>query len=694
MCMIRRKRAQDSRRIMIGAVLCLSFGLAPAPVARAADWPTSRGNPNHTGNLDEQPGPSAPKVRWVYKAPENFIASPVPSGKALYASGLGAFNTAAFHALALDPAAADRALWSKTAPFIKLPTVSAPAVVDGLVVFGDGMHQTDGATLYCLRADTGRPVWQYELPGKLVHLEGAPTIDAGRVFIGGGDAGVVCVDPKSMTLDGKPVDLAGVQKLMDERWAALQAQYEKDKAKDGDLAIPPSEEALPKPSPKLLWQQGKGKWHVDAAVDVTGGRVLAASAFIDADKVGKRVLACLKASDGSVTWETPLKLNPWAGPTVAGDLVLVGCSSIRFDKKDIKGASGEVVAINLSDGSIKWRKDIPTGGILGPIAVKDGLAVFTATDGNVRAFDAVTGAEKWTYAGGEPFFAGVAIAGGSVYAADLKGAVHALKLADGRRQWTLDLPADPAIATPGMVFGAPVVHGGELFLATNNLEGDSNDTPSVVVCLSDKAPAAGAGQGGGAIAIDPARRTITVPCRVAPRKLPTLKEIYPLEVVACYPHPQGQKAHETVVVIDARPSDIHKALEQLGLKPGTPARGEGQAASGPEVGLYLALPGIVSDQPRLVPIERLMVDKRTSKPVPSFKWIFTGSVLRQPDPDKPAKAYAADLTGTLISIFPVTDETVFQSNLTMKEEPLLKLETNKNLLPEEGTPLQLVIQVK
>jgi hypothetical protein len=89
-----------------------------------------------------------------------------------------------------------------------------------------------------------------------------------------------------------------------------------------------------------------------------------------------------------------------------------------------------------------------------------------------------------------------------------------------------------------------------------------------------------------------------------------------------------------------------------------------------------------------------MVDKRTSKPVPSFKWIFTGSVLRQPDPDKPAKAYAADLTGTLISIFPVTDETVFQSNLTMKEEPLLKLETNKNLLPEEGTPLQLVIQVK
>ena len=159
-----------------GQPQCFLVGLARTRAllpARAADWPTSRGNPNHTGNLDDQPGPAAPKVRWVYKAPENFIASPVPAGKALYASGLGAFNTAAFHALALDAGAPDRALWSKTAPFIKLPTVSAPAVVDGLVVFGDGMHQTDGATLYCLRADTGRPVWQYELPGKLVHLEGA-----------------------------------------------------------------------------------------------------------------------------------------------------------------------------------------------------------------------------------------------------------------------------------------------------------------------------------------------------------------------------------------------------------------------------------------------------------------------------------------------------------------------------------------
>ena len=309
----------------------------------------------------------------------------------------------------------------------------------------------------------------------------------------------------------------------------------------------------------------------------------------------------------------------------------MGCSSIRFDKKLTKDAAGEVVALNLPDGKVKWRKDVP-GGVLGPVAISDGVAVVTCTDGKVRGYDAATGNDKWSYDGGQPFFAGVAVAGGVVYAADLKGVVHALNLADGAKQWTLDVPADPIVASPGAVFGSPVVHGGEVFLATNNLENEANDTPSVVVCLSDKAPSAGMQRS--TITVDKEKRTITIPAKIALRKLPTLKEIYPLEVVACYPHPLGQKAHETAVVFDAKPSDIHKALEELGLKPGKPARGEGQSATGPEVGIFLVVPG-VDGKPRMMPIEKAMVDKRTSKPVPQLKWVFTGLY---PAPARPGQA--------------------------------------------------------
>jgi hypothetical protein len=92
-----------------------------------------------------------------------------------------------------------------------------------------------------------------------------------------------------------------------------------------------------------------------------------------------------------------------------------------------------------------------------------------------------------------------------------------------------------------------------------------------------------------------------------------------------------------------------------------------------------------------VPLEKTLVDKKTGKTMPTLKWRFTGSAMKQLDPNKPDLSYGADTTLTLIGIFPVTNETVIQSNLTMKDEPIVKMETNKAILPPEGTPVKLVI---
>jgi hypothetical protein len=192
------------------------------------------------------------------------------------------------------------------------------------------------------------------------------------------------------------------------------------------------------------------------------------------------------------------------------------------------------------------------------------------------------------------------------------------------------------------------------------------------------------------VVVDKEKRTVTIDAKIAPRKLEHLKEIYPIEVIACWAHPQGQKAHETVVTIEAKPSEVHKALEGLGLKAGTPVKGDGEA-KGPEVNVYLDVP--TPDGVRRLPIERTLLDPRTNKPMPKVKWRFTGSVLSQPAPDKPEKVYGADLSGTLLAVYPVTDQTVLQTSLTMKEEKFLKLETDKKVLPMEGTPVKLVIEV-
>ena len=192
------------------------------------------------------------------------------------------------------------------------------------------------------------------------------------------------------------------------------------------------------------------------------------------------------------------------------------------------------------------------------------------------------------------------------------------------------------------------------------------------------------------IVVDKEKKTVTIPAKIAPRKIndPRYTEIYPIEVIACAEFPKGQKAHETVITVDAKPSDVHKALESLGLKAGKPAApgGEDSVAEGALLKISLELPNGKS-----IPIEKTLVDKKTGKAMPTLKWHFTGSVMKQLDPNKPEQTYGADNTLTLIGIFPVTNETVIQSNLTMKDEPIVKMETNKAILPPEGTVVKLVI---
>src|SRR5262249_23744891 len=132
----------------------------------------------------------------------------------------------------------------------------------------------------------------------------------------------------------------------------------------------------------------------------------------------------------------------------------------------------------------------------------------------------------------------------------------------------------------------------------------------------------------GTITVDKKAKTVTIDCAVALRKLPNLNEIYPIEVVACYPHPKGQKAHETVVTFTGiKPSAVHKALEELGLKPGKPALGEDGRGQGPELKIYLEVPGADGKTAR-VPIEKFLMDRKTEKPLPALTWHFTGSALK------------------------------------------------------------------
>jgi outer membrane protein assembly factor BamB len=467
-------------------VILLVFA-APALAQKSEPWSTFRGNPQRTGNTDGLPGPQTAKILWTYKSKDHHLSSPVPFGGRLLLSGLTGFNIGYVSRISTEPGAKERVIWSKTTPLLKLPTVSSPAIMDGRIVFGDGMHQTDGATLYCLDGAAGLPLWRADVPGRLVHLESSPTIAEGRVYIGGGNAGVMCFEASRATLGGKSLDLPALKKVIEADWAAQQAKYEIERKKNPDTP-PPNESQYARAEPKRLWQEGKDKWHVDAPVAVVGDKVLAASTYLDQEKIGDRALFCLDAATGKVLWRTPLKFNPWGGPAVAGDTVIVSGGTIGYYPQQIRGAKGFVAAYNLSDGKERWNKPI-TGSVTSCAAIADGAAVVTATDGKVRAFELADGGRRWIYDASAPMFAPPAIAGNVVYAGDLHGAVHAIALGGSKRgegMWKLDLSTDPATKAPGMIYGGPVVHGGRLYVATCNLEGEHARQETVVVCVGEK----------------------------------------------------------------------------------------------------------------------------------------------------------------------------------------------------------------
>jgi hypothetical protein len=203
------------------------------------------------------------------------------------------------------------------------------------------------------------------------------------------------------------------------------------------------------------------------------------------------------------------------------------------------------------------------------------------------------------------------------------------------------------------------------------------------------------------VTIDAAKKLVVVDAKVAPRKLEHLKgEQYPIELIASWGHPKGKKAHETVLTTDVNPSDVHKALEQVGLKAGKPAKG-GRDEGG--------RPGPEGRGPGGERVHRgagrgrrdEAADARQGAHGPEDEEGAAEDDVRvhrlgahRPGPEQTGRQEVrADLTGSLICLFPVTDEVVLQTGWTMKEEKFLKLDVRPDVLPKEGTPVKLVLEV-
>lgn len=163
-----------------------------------------------------------------------------------------------------------------------------------------------------------------------------------------------------------------------------------------------------------------------------------------------------------------------------------------------------------------------------------------------------------------------------------------------------------------------------------------------------------------------------------------------LEQVVCIP---GTREHEALVVVNARPADVHAALLLLGARPGRPGRweyGETEvlrlAPEGDRVRVrvrFLDESGALQEHS----ISSWIVGQPGGRPFPEQPWVFGGSLLDDQG------GYRADSSGSLIGLVTFGDEVLGLESVLADsvEVDSAVWEAQTLLVPKPGTPVELIL---
>ncbi|MEP0843560.1 MAG: hypothetical protein HRF43_12730 [Phycisphaerae bacterium] len=159
-----------------------------------------------------------------------------------------------------------------------------------------------------------------------------------------------------------------------------------------------------------------------------------------------------------------------------------------------------------------------------------------------------------------------------------------------------------------------------------------------------------------------------------------------LELFACSP---GNREHEAIVRIEARPTHLYQALGLIGLTPGRPMRYDENEkyipATGDAVDLDIAY--TLNGQPRREPIEHWLERVDGKGPLGRQPWVFAGSL-----PLEDGRGLAADVEGTVIALvdFPTSLIALAEEHSESNDQWWLRHATPR--IPPVGTPARLIIR--
>lgn len=311
------------------------------------------------------------------------------------------------------------------------------ALSDGRLYFGSA-----GCVLYALDAATGNMIWRTQLEdySKGFHLWSSPLVSDGRIYVGlASHCDHPCVRGRVVCLnaaDGRilwnfytaPEGSTGAGV-----WSsfAIDANRRMVYATSGNFCqgndtYGDSFIALNADTGTLVWSWKNAARDRDIEnLDFGASPVLFEIGSTPALAAGSKDGHCyaLNRATGELIWDATVTDGSTTGGIIASPAAAYG---MIFMGGSVQSNTGKVVALDQRDGRIVWQAQQPAP-VFGAAAVTGGAVLIGGGDGNLRAYDASTGAVLWSARKG-PMYGGVSISQDHVFVGSVDRSVYAFAL--------------------------------------------------------------------------------------------------------------------------------------------------------------------------------------------------------------------------------------------------------------------------